>query len=147
MLHKREMLTYMLTYAGEQVKARRQAVLDEIARVKEERAAQEEVEKEQLALLLRMRRAHELRERRAAEAQEEMERLAAKGVEQQQEYKDAENKKLRLEQQLALMAEGLKEKEEALERLVEERRARERDEHAGVANVQRALADLEEQVN
>jgi hypothetical protein len=104
------------------------------------------VEKEQLALLLRMRRAHELRERRAAEAQEEMERLAAKGVEQQQEYKDAENKKLRLEQQLALMAEGLKEKEEALERLVEERRARERDEHAGVASVQRALADLEEQV-
>jgi sirohydrochlorin ferrochelatase len=45
------------------------------------------------------------------------------------------------------MAEGLKEKEEALERLVEERRARERDEHAGVASVQRALADLEEQVN
>jgi hypothetical protein len=33
----------MLTYAGEQVKARRQAVLDEIAHVKEERAAQEEV--------------------------------------------------------------------------------------------------------
>ena len=106
-----------------------------------------QVEKEQLALLLRMRRAHELRERRAAEAQEEMERLAAQGVEQQQEYKDAENKKLRLEQQLALMAEGLKEKEEALERLVEERRARERDEHAGVASVQRALADLEEQVS
>ena len=52
MLYKREMLMYMLTYAGEQVKARRQAVLDEIARVKEERAAQEEVEKEQLALLL-----------------------------------------------------------------------------------------------
>jgi len=40
---------------GEVVQNRRMAALDEIGRMKEERAAQEEVEKEQLALLLRMR--------------------------------------------------------------------------------------------
>ena len=41
---------------GEVVKARRQAVLEEIEVLKLDRAAQEEMEKEQLALLLRMRK-------------------------------------------------------------------------------------------
>jgi hypothetical protein len=54
---------------GEVVKARRQAVVEEIDVLKQERAAQEEMEKEQLALLLRMRKAHELREKRNADTQ------------------------------------------------------------------------------
>ena len=131
---------------GEVVKQRRQAALDEIGRLKAERAAQEEVEKEQLALLLRMRKATEMRDRRNHEAHAEMEKLARRGQEQQAEYKAAEDRMLRLEEEIKLMAGALQEKEEMVGRLVEQRRDKEREEQQEVAKVQLALADVDEQV-
>jgi hypothetical protein len=130
---------------GQVVKNRRMAALEDINRLKEERAAQEEVEKEQLALLLRMRRAHEMREKRNQEAHVEMERLAAQGQQQQIDYREAENKMLRLEEDMRTMAAGVQEKEQMVQRLVEQKREREREEQQHVHKVQLALADLDEQ--
>ena len=130
---------------GQLVKARRMAALEDIDRLKEERAAQEEVEKEQLALLLRMRRAHEMREKRNQEAHVEMERLAAQGQQQLDDYKEAENKILRMQEDMKTMASGVQEKQEMVERLVAQKREREREEQQHLHGVQLALADLDEQ--
>ena len=65
-----------------------------------------------IPVLLRMRKASELREKRNKEAHDEMEKLALRGQQQQQEYKDTENRMLRLEEEIKLMANALEDKEE-----------------------------------
>ena len=74
-----------------------------------------------------------------------MQRLADAGQQQQAEFKELDNKMLRLQEEIKTIAAGLVDKEAMVQRLVEEKRGREAEEQEAVRSVQGALADVDEQ--
>ena len=86
-----------------------------------------------------------MRDKRNNEAHAEMEKLASQGVQQQQDYKELDNKMLRIQEEMKALGVGLEEKEAMAQRLVEQKRARQSEEQQGVGKVQLALGELDEQ--